>query len=105
MKSYKDILSDAQSLIKDASGNNTGKIVAAAVVGLAAGAILGVLLAPASGVDTRSSLSDSLNGAGGSIKDKAKQGFDKLSQLGSQAVDSVKSKVQGTGVADTAPTV
>ncbi len=105
MKSYNDILSDAKAFIKDSSDNNTGKIVAAAVIGLAAGAILGVLLAPASGVDTRSNLSDSLSGAGGTIKDKAKQGFDKLSQLGAQAVDTVKSKVQSTGVADTAPTI
>ena len=105
MKSYKDILGDAQSWIKDAGSNGTGKIIAAAAIGLAAGAVLGVLLAPASGAETRSSLSESLSGAGSTIKDKAKQGFDKLSELSSQAVDTVKSKVQGTGVADTTPAV
>lgn len=105
MKNYKDILSDAESLIKDVNSNGTGKIIAAAAIGLAAGAVLGVLLAPASGAETRSSLSESLSGAGSTIKDKAKQGFDKLSDMGSQAVETVKSKVQGTGVADSAPAV
>ncbi len=105
MKNYKDILNDAESLIKDVSGPSNGKIIAAAAIGLAAGAVLGILLAPASGSETRSNITDSLAGAGGTIKDKAKQGFDKISDLSSQAVSSVKSKVQGTGVADTAPAV
>lgn len=105
MKNYKDILNDAESLIKDVSGPSNGKIIAAAAIGLAAGAVLGILLAPASGSETRSTITDSLAGAGSTIKDKAKQGLDKISDLSSQAVSSVKSKVQGTGVADTAPAV
>jgi len=105
MKNYKEILDDAETFIKDAKSNGTGKIIAAAAVGLAVGAVLGILLAPASGTDTRSSLSDSLSGAGNTLKDKAKQGFDKLSQLSTQAVDTVKAKVQKTNVADAVETV
>jgi len=101
MKNYKELIKDAGSLLKGAtpdirSHNDSGKIIAAAVIGLAAGAILGILFAPSAGADTRSTIADSLNSAGGTLKDKAKQGVDKLADLKDQAVSAVKSKVQGS---------
>ena len=38
--------------------NDTGKVLFAALVGAAAGAVAGVLLAPASGKETRKKISD-----------------------------------------------
>lgn len=112
MKNYKDLIEDAESLFKDVtsehSSNSNGKIIAAAAIGLAAGAILGILLAPASGTETRSTIADSLGGAGSNLKEKARQGMDKLADLKDQAVDAVKTRVQSTqstGAADPNPTV
>ncbi len=101
MKNYKNLLHDAESLFKDVSDKTlndsyTGKIIAAAVVGVAVGAILGVLFAPASGAETRSTISDSVSNAGGTVRDKTKQGLDKLNDLKNQMVDSVKSRSNGT---------
>lgn len=109
MKNYKDLIENAESIIKDATSDykNSGntKVIAAAAIGLAAGAVLGILLAPASGTDTRNTIVDSFSGAGNTIKDKARQGMDKLNDLKNQAVDAVKTQVQGTGVANTSPAV
>ena len=72
MKSYNELLEGAKSLLKDAThtksglnsnhnnGNNSNVLIAA-VIGLAAGAILGILLAPERGADTRNNISNSLN--------------------------------------------
>ena len=105
MKNYKDLLHEAESLFKDLRSssekrldedNYTGKIIAAAAVGLAVGAVLGLLFAPASGAETRSSISDSVNNAGGAVRDKARQGMDKLTDLKQRVVETVKSKSNGT---------
>lgn len=111
MKNYKDLISDAESIFKSSTKGYTNdsntKIIAAAAIGLAAGAILGILLAPASGTETRDNLSSSLGTAGSNLKDKARQGMDKINDLKNQAVDAVKGKVQShsTGVSDTNPVV
>jgi gas vesicle protein len=47
--------------------NDTGKIVLAAAAGIAVGALAGILLAPASGKETR----EKLMGKASDIKDKA----------------------------------
>lgn len=110
MKSYNELLEGAKSLLKDATQTKTktssdnGNVLIAAVIGLAAGAILGILLAPERGADTRANLSNSLNDLGSSVRDKARQGADKLADLKDKAVDTVKSKVRGTEVGQEAET-
>lgn len=105
MKTYKDLLNKAESLIKDVNkgtsrhDSDTGKILAAAVIGLAVGGILGILFAPTAGAEIRSNIADSVGELSGTVRDKAKQGIDKLADLKDQAVDSVRSKT-GSPVTD-----
>ncbi|MGV3509282.1 MAG: YtxH domain-containing protein [Sphingobacteriaceae bacterium] len=103
MKNYKDLLHDAESLFKDVthtnSSNNssdTGKLLAAAVIGLAVGGILGILFAPSAGSETRSSIAGSVNDFSGAVREKARQGVDKLGELKNQAVDSIRSRTNGS---------
>jgi gas vesicle protein len=110
MKSYNELLEGAKSLLKDAthtkskSSSNNSNVLIAAVIGLAAGAILGILLAPERGADTRTNLSNSLSGFGNTVRDKARQSADKFADLKDKAVDTVRSKVRGTDVAREAQT-
>ncbi len=61
------------------------------LAGLAAGAALGILLAPDSGSETRDKLSRSLNDLGDSIKDIAAEQIDKFTE----AKDKIVSRVKG----------
>jgi gas vesicle protein len=110
MKNYKDLLHDAESLFKDvthrntkSSNDDTAKLLAVAAIGLAVGGILGILFAPSAGYETRSSIAESVNGFSGTVRDKARQGLDKLADLKTQAVDTVRSRVNGS--TETEPTV
>ena len=102
MKSYNELLEGAKSLLKDAShtksksSSDNSNVLIAAVIGLAAGAILGILLAPDRGAETRSNLSNSLNDLGATVRDKTRQGASKVADLKDRAVETVKSKVRGT---------
>lgn len=110
MKNYKDLLHDAESLFKDvthrnsrsSSNDDTAKLIAVAAIGLAVGGLLGILFAPSAGYETRSNIADSAKNLGGSVRDKARQGMDKLSDLKNQAVDKVKTKVNGSTEAEPA---
>ena len=102
MKNYKELLHDAESLFKDVThrnsrhSNDTAKLLAVATIGLAVGGILGILFAPSSGAETRSTIADSVGGFSGTVRDKARQGMDKLTDLKNQAVDKVKTRVNGS---------
>jgi gas vesicle protein len=102
MKTYRDLLNKAESLIKDVNtttsrnDSDTGKILAAAIIGLAVGGILGILFAPGAGAETRSTIAGSVSDLSGTVREKTKVGIDKLSELKNQAVDSVRSKVNGS---------
>ncbi|HXI00508.1 MAG TPA: YtxH domain-containing protein [Sphingobacteriaceae bacterium] len=102
MKSYNSLLKGAKSLLKDTShiksrsSDDNGNIVAAAIIGLAAGAILGILLAPERGSETRNYLSNSLGDLGSAVRDKAKQGAERFSELKDKAVETVRSKVRNS---------
>lgn len=50
--------------------NDSSKVLAGLLVGLAAGAVIGMLFAPDKGTETRDKLSESLKDLGDSIKDR-----------------------------------
>ena len=74
--------------------NDNSKVVVALLAGLAAGAALGILFAPDKGDETRDKLSQSLKDLGDSIKDKAADEINNLSNLKDKVVSSVKSKLR-----------
>ncbi len=108
MKSYKDLLQDAESLFKDAThttnrnNDDTAKLIAVAAIGLAVGGLLGILFAPSAGAETRNTIAGSVNDLSGTVREKARQGIDKLADLKDQAVDTVRSRVNGA--VETEPT-
>lgn len=113
MKNYRELLSDAESLFKDVtnssqkinhnSNDDTAKLIAVAAIGLAVGGILGILFAPSAGSETRNTIAGSVSDLSGTVREKAKVGIDKLAELKNQAVDTVKTRVNGS--AETEPSV
>jgi gas vesicle protein len=102
MKSYKDLLHDAESLFKDATHTNsrnsdeTAKLIAVAAIGLAVGGLLGILFAPSAGAETRSTIAGTVSDLSGTVRERARQGIDKLADLKDQAVDQVRTRVNGS---------
>jgi gas vesicle protein len=74
--------------------NDNSKVLVGLLVGLAAGTALGLLFAPEKGSETRDRLSQSLKDLGDSIKDKAADEINNLSNLKDKVVTSVKSKLR-----------
>ncbi|GAC1308568.1 MAG: hypothetical protein NVSMB24_22510 [Mucilaginibacter sp.] len=78
--------------------NDNSKVFVALLVGLAAGAALGILFAPEKGEETRDKLAESLTSLGDSIKETAAAELDKLIGLKDKVVDNIKTKVNGAEV-------
>lgn len=74
---------------------DNSKVVVALLVGLAAGAALGILFAPDKGTETRDKLSESLKNLGDSIKETASAEIENLINLKDKVVNNVKSKING----------
>jgi gas vesicle protein len=76
---------------------NSGKLVAALLLGAAAGATLGVLFAPDKGSETRRRIADRASELGDGINDRLNKGKEMLGDLkermGSKA-ENVKDRVQ-----------
>ena len=76
--------------------NDNSKVLIGLLTGLAAGAALGLLFAPDKGSETRDRLNQSLKDLGDSIKDRAADEINNLTNLKDKVVSSVKSKLQET---------
>lgn len=74
--------------------NDNSKVLIGLLAGLAAGVALGLLFAPEKGSETRDKLSQSLKDFGDSIKDKAADEINNLTNLKDKVVDSIKSKLR-----------
>jgi gas vesicle protein len=74
---------------------DNSKVFVALLVGLAAGAALGILFAPDKGNETRDKLAESLKSLGDSIKETAAAEIDKLVNLKDKVVDNIKTKMNG----------
>jgi gas vesicle protein len=59
---------------------NSGKVVLGVLAGVAAGAILGILFAPAKGSDTRKKITKTGSDAADSVKDKFNEFLDTMSE-------------------------
>ncbi len=74
--------------------NNSGKILAAAAAGVAAGAMLGILFAPDKGSETRKKITDQGKKMADGVKDKFNKGKEKLNDLKEDITQTVKEKLE-----------
>jgi gas vesicle protein len=74
--------------------SDNSKVLVALLAGVAAGAALGLLFAPEKGSETRDKLGQSLKDFGDSIKDRAADEINNLTNLKDKVVDSIKSKLR-----------
>lgn len=73
---------------------DNGKVVAALLAGLAAGAALGILFAPDKGNETRDRLNDSLKDLGDALKERSAEQVEHFKELTDKVVATLKTKVK-----------
>ena len=72
--------------------NTTGKIITAAAIGAAVGAVIGILFAPDKGSETRQKLCDESKKFADDIKDAVAKGKEKFSSLKEDIEQTVREK-------------
>ena len=75
---------------------DTSRVIAALLIGAAAGAALGILLAPAKGEEVRDGIADFVNDLIDAAKNKALSTTGNLKDMGNTAYDRAKSKFRTT---------
>jgi gas vesicle protein len=80
------------STLKIKTMKDQSKLIAALLVGAAAGAVLGLLFAPDKGEETRGSLAGYADDLVGNAKDRARSAADQLREYGNSAYEKAKSK-------------
>ncbi len=74
--------------------NNSGKIIAAAAAGIAAGAVLGLLFAPNKGSETRKKLTDESKKLVDGVKDRLNKGKEKVNRFTEDIEKTIKEKTE-----------
>jgi gas vesicle protein len=74
--------------------NTTGKIITAAAIGAAIGAVAGILLAPHKGSKTRKKIGDESKKFIGEIKDAIAKGREKLTSLKEDIEQTIREKTE-----------
>ncbi|MEP7254673.1 MAG: YtxH domain-containing protein [Ferruginibacter sp.] len=74
--------------------NTSGKILAAVAVGIAAGAVLGILFAPDKGSETRRKINGQGKKITDDVKDRFRKGKEKFSDLKEDIEKTVREKVE-----------
>ena len=75
--------------------NGNSKVVVAILVGLAAGAGLGMLFAPDAGDETRSKINDSLKNFSDAVKETATGELERFVRFKDRLVDDIKNRING----------
>ena len=81
---------------------STGKVLLGVVAGIATGALLGVLFAPAKGSDTRRKISQKTGDAKDAVKDKFNEFVDSISEKFSKAKEDIEGNLE-SGMNDQKP--
>lgn len=70
--------------------DNSGKTIAAFIFGLAAGALLGLTIAPTNGKKTRDKINESANDAFYDLEDMWEEGADRIKGLAETAIEELE---------------
>lgn len=74
--------------------NRTGKIITAFAAGAAAGALLGLLFAPAKGSDTREKIKDKAKKLAGDLEEKLSNAEQKVKDLKKDMEEAIKERTE-----------